>query len=358
MLAMTAQATETEDSDNSASQIWSLTTKRSLIPPIRKEFAWNCIQVTMDIDTGSPVCVIPKSIYEMYCHQWPQLQKSELQLSCYLGRLPLLGAITMPVSYEGTTVQCTLTVLDCDGPSLCGRDLLKKLTDERIQVLNVYPQPSRSSQAQEVILKLLQKNADLFTEGTGLMKGPPARLHIKTGSTPKFFKEPEAETENLTDMVLLIDQLDKPAVSHKELQALTEADAVLQEVCRDHELPKNPGAESASWYFAPGDAVYVRNYGVGDKWTPGKVKSTSGARLVTVATEDGVVRRHVDQVRKRSSGTDASRETSTPEEPPPEGQHRTTKDAPKCEADDLSESPVPEFRRSTRIRKPVERYGY
>lgn len=1045
MLAVTAQATETEDSDNSASQIWSLTTKRSLIPPIRKEFAWNGIQVTMDIDTGSPVCVIPKSIYETYCHQWPQLQKSELQLSCYLGRLPLLGAITMPVSYEGTTVQCTLTVLDCEGPSLCGRDLLKKLTDECIQVLNVYPQPSRSSQAQEVIPKLLQKNADLFTEGTGLMKGPPARLHIKTGSTPKFFKarkipfalrdkvskeldrlvsagiispvphsewatpivpvlkkdgtvricgdfkvtlnpvceveqyplpviddifanlrggkkfsildlrdaynqveldedsrklavintpkglfcynrlpfgiasapaifqrkiesvlqglpgtqaylddvliaesnnnenanleavlqrfreygiklraekcrfcessvtylghridteglhpleknvdairlaplprnvaelrsflgmvtfynkflpnlstvlaplykllekgakwvwhtkensafqkaksalcsapvltyfdpqlelllecdaspygvgatlfhringedrpigfrsrtltsaemkysqierealalvfgvtrfrdyllgreftlvtdhrpllgllrpdrqtsvmaaariqrwalllgaykyklickpgsqmlisdalsrlpqslqEPEAETENLTEMVLLIDQLDEPAVSHKELQALTEADAVLQEVCRyvtegwpsvagdsremveywkrrhelsvekgmlfwghrvviprtarekllkllheshqgastmktrarvsfwwpgldqdiqraasdckncvqalpmppernrvswpisrerwsrlhadyagpisnkmllvivdahsnwieaipvsratanatvdsmrtlfsrfglprtivtdngtpftgaefaqfvqkngiehirtppyhpqsnglaeravrtlkdglkrmpgvelstalsrilcnyrnspqasgvspselllgyrlrtrldicfsprNHELPKNPGAESASWYFAPGDAVYVRNYGVGDKWTPGKVKSTSGARLVTVATADGVVRRHVDQVRKRSSDTGASRETATPEEPPPEGQHRTTQDAPKCEADDLSESPVPELRRSTRIRKPVERYG-
>ncbi|XP_075728639.1 uncharacterized protein LOC119176573 isoform X2 [Rhipicephalus microplus] len=625
MLAVTAQATETEDSDNSASQIWSLTTKRSLIPPIRKEFAWNGIQVTMDIDTGSPVCVIPKSIYETYCHQWPQLQKSELQLSCYLGRLPLLGAITMPVSYEGTTVQCTLTILDCEGPSLCGRDLLKKLTDECIQVLNVYPQPSRSSQAQEVIPKLLQKNADLFTEGTGLMKGPPARLHIKTGSTPKFFKEPEAETENLTEMVLLIDQLDEPAVSHKELQALTEADAVLQEVCRyvtegwpsvagdsremveywkrrhelsvekgmlfwghrvviprtarekllkllheshqgastmktrarvsfwwpgldqdiqraasdckncvqalpmppernrvswpisrerwsrlhadyagpisnkmllvivdahsnwieaipvsratanatvdsmrtlfsrfglprtivtdngtpftgaefaqfvqkngiehirtppyhpqsnglaeravrtlkdglkrmpgvelstalsrilcnyrnspqasgvspselllgyrlrtrldicfsprNHELPKNPGAESASWYFAPGDAVYVRNYGVGDKWTPGKVKSTSGARLVTVATEDGVVRRHVDQVRKRSSDTGASRETATPEEPPPEGQHRTTQDAPKCEADDLSESPVPELRRSTRIRKPVERYG-
>lgn len=133
-LAVTAQTAETEDGDSSASQIWSLTTKRTLVPPIRRSFAWNGIEVIMDVDTGSPVCVIPKSIYERYCHQWPQLQRSELQLSCYLGRLPLLGVLEMPVSYQGTTVQCSLTVLDCNGPSLCGRDLLLKLADQRIQV--------------------------------------------------------------------------------------------------------------------------------------------------------------------------------------------------------------------------------
>nr|XP_050035729.1 uncharacterized protein LOC126532081 [Dermacentor andersoni] len=122
---------------------------------------------------------------------------------------------------------------------------------------------------------------------------------------------------------------------------------------RSHEKPKNPAADSASRYFAPGDAVYVRNYGIGEKWTPGKVKSTSGARLVTVATEDGVVRRHVDQIRKRSSDTDGSIEISSPEESPP-----TTLGAPKYEAQDLPERPAPDLRRSTRTRKPVERYSY
>ncbi|XP_037567421.1 uncharacterized protein LOC119447378 [Dermacentor silvarum] len=118
-------------------------------------------------------------------------------------------------------------------------------------------------------------------------------------------------------------------------------------------MPTNPAVDSATWYLAPREAVYVRNYGVGDKWTPSKVKSMSGARHVTVETEDGVVRRHVDQMRKLSANTDASREVPTAEEPP-----YMTGEALKYEADDLSESPVPELRTSTRIRKPVERYGY
>ncbi|KAK8780363.1 hypothetical protein V5799_018295 [Amblyomma americanum] len=81
------------------------------------------------------------------------------------------------------------------------------------------------------------------------------------------------------------------------IQAFRKAGLALLEECASHERPENPVADSASWYFVPGDAVYVRNYGVGEKWTPGKVKSA--ASLVTVVTEDGVVQRYVDQIRKR-----------------------------------------------------------
>ncbi|KAM7297476.1 hypothetical protein ISCGN_022627 [Ixodes scapularis] len=53
------------------------------------------------------------------------------------------------------------------------------------------------------------------------------------------------------------------------------------------------------WNFAPGDPVYFRNYGDGDNWTPGQVKSTSGSRMLTVSMPSKVVHRHADQVRRR-----------------------------------------------------------
>lgn len=111
--------------------------------------------------------------------------------------------------------------------------------------------------------------------------------------------------------------------------------------------------DNTTWSFAPGDTVYVRNYGVGDKWTPGKVKSTTGARLVTVQTDEGVVRRHTEQVRKCSTDT-----TGTPPAEPLEDPMPREERAPDSStASDGAEAP-PQLRRSARTKKPVERYGY
>ncbi|KAH6946642.1 hypothetical protein HPB50_014287 [Hyalomma asiaticum] len=66
----------------------------------------------------------------------------------------------------------------------------------------------------------------------------------------------------------------------------------------------------------------------------------SGARPVTLASEDRVVQRYVDQMRERSSDTDANRECSNPE-----GSSRTTKEVPKCEDDDIPEKLVLELHR-------------
>lgn len=63
---------------------------------------------------------------------------------------------------------------------------------------------------------------------------------------------------------------------------------------RNLSAPPTKVMDGAQWTFAPGDAVYVRNYETGDKWTPAKVKSTAGSRVVSVETDNGVVHRHTD----------------------------------------------------------------
>lgn len=116
-------------------------------------------------------------------------------------------------------------------------------------------------------------------------------------------------------------------------------------------------ADSARWNFAPGDPVYLRNYGRGDKWTPGKVRSTSGARVVSVDTENGLVHRHMDQVRRRSiEEPSTSEDLASPQispDPPVQDRESRTATAPG-----LPDHPPPELRRSTRIKKPMERYGF
>ncbi|XP_041823137.1 uncharacterized protein K02A2.6-like [Melanotaenia boesemani] len=60
--------------------------------------------------------------------------------------------------------------------------------------------------------------------------------------------------------------------------------------------------------FASGDEVYVRNYSHGPRWIPAVIDEHTGPVSYTVQTGDGrVMRRHVDQVRKRhASGSNVS----------------------------------------------------
>ncbi|XP_065287301.1 uncharacterized protein [Dermacentor albipictus] len=65
------------------------------------------------------------------------------------------------------------------------------------------------------------------------------------------------------------------------------------------------------WTLPPDSSVYIRNYGQGEKWIPGRVKSSTGARIVTVETPTAIVKRHVDQVRRRSDSSPRFPDTDT-----------------------------------------------
>ncbi|KAH6936116.1 hypothetical protein HPB50_013431 [Hyalomma asiaticum] len=71
--------------------------------------------------------------------------------------------------------------------------------------------------------------------------------------------------------------------------------------------------------LGPGDAVWARNFRDGEKWLPGTIKQLNGARIMTIQTSAGLLERHMDQFR-------------------------------------LRDSLAPVLRRSTRVKKPVQRY--
>ena len=64
---------------------------------------------------------------------------------------------------------------------------------------------------------------------------------------------------------------------------------------------------SADRHFGVNDTVYVRNYGVGQQWLPGRVVGLQGSVMYRVRLDNNhVIIRHVDQLRHRVATTDST----------------------------------------------------
>ena len=59
--------------------------------------------------------------------------------------------------------------------------------------------------------------------------------------------------------------------------------------------------------FRAGDSVWAREYGIGDKWVKGKVEGVDSTRRYSVVKDNGqILKRHVDQMRRRSRLSDVT----------------------------------------------------
>ncbi|KAL3223315.1 hypothetical protein MRX96_049839 [Rhipicephalus microplus] len=109
----------------------------NMVQPIYRTMEWDGVALRMQVDTGSP----RDNHHMAYLHQIPSplasAPKTTLQLTCFLGQLPVKGQLNISVTYGGTTLDATLVVLGCSGPDLCGRDVIKALEQHGRQVLAV-----------------------------------------------------------------------------------------------------------------------------------------------------------------------------------------------------------------------------
>nr|XP_037269330.1 uncharacterized protein LOC119161097 [Rhipicephalus microplus] len=407
--ALTLEEAVTEDDDKDETHIWTLLSARKsrLEPPIRRSFSWNGVQLTMEVDTGSPVCVISKNVFDKHREQWPALKPSQVKLSCYVGPLPVMGELQLCVQYRAVSVYCRLIVLNCSGPNLCGRDLISLLHRAGVPVLQPSAQDLLHSTPEPAgaVHNIVDDYHDVFSKDLGLIKGPPATLQLKEGAVPKFCRQFTLVTDHQPLLSLLQSDRPTPPLAAARIQRwalylggyryklqytpgkqLLNADALSRLPLRSTEADDvdSPPA-SDDWVVPIESNVYVRNYGVGEKWTPGRVQSTAGSRMVTVQTPHSVVRRHVDQVRprqvsqspspgsaslsesnmsmlpKRSPGPSTTSSTVLPPEAlttasPHDHPVPTMPQAGPTQAATPSAEPV--LRRSTRQRKPVQRFHF
>ena len=53
--------------------------------------------------------------------------------------------------------------------------------------------------------------------------------------------------------------------------------------------------------FKEGDEVWIRYFSIGNKWIPGAILCRTGPISYKVMTEKGIVKKHVDHLRKKES---------------------------------------------------------
>ncbi|XP_037566419.2 uncharacterized protein LOC119446133 [Dermacentor silvarum] len=260
-----------------------------------------------------------------------------------------MGELRVPVSYNGVSFDCPLIILDCTGPSLCGRDLIAQISKSRMPIFNLRAQPdTHSGTTTSAVEDILAEFQDVFQPEVGVIDGPPVRLLLKKGATPKFYHQPL--------LGLLKSDRPTPPLAAARIQRWA-----LYLGGFYYRLQYCPGSTKTDEWTVPADvAVHVRNYGQGDKWTPGRTASVSGARMVTIDTPEGPVRRHVDQVRSAQSSPGqcepipenkeetepSTKQVVSPVRPPVQG---PTQDTPPADAGEVP------LRRSKRQRKPPQR---
>ena len=141
--------------------------------------------VVMEVDTGATFSIMS---YSTFRSTWPRdrtedLKEAKARLRTYTGeKITVKGSLDVKVSYENQKAELTLTIVDGAGPTLLGRDWLRHLRLNR-STLNHIRNKDRSE-----LQTLLNTHSALFAEGLGQIRGTMARLYLKEGGRPRFYR--------------------------------------------------------------------------------------------------------------------------------------------------------------------------
>ena len=146
------------------------------------------IRLPMQIDTGAAVSVISELTYNRLwsAAKRPTLQHTSVQLRTYSSeKLPACGQFQVLISCRGQEARLRLVVVAGKGPTLMGRDWLKRLDVQWQNSVGVHH--LSNSPVSGGLNAVLDRHVDLFKEELGLVKGVKASLAIDKTATPRFF---------------------------------------------------------------------------------------------------------------------------------------------------------------------------
>ena len=171
-----------QDNDDDESDVLPMYSAYHIVnakePPVEVSVEINSKPLQFEVDTGCPVTLISEeTLSNVYEGKVPQLKKSVLRLKSYTGQqLKTLGMVETEIQYQNHTQVVPLTVVEGNGPSLLGRDLIREFSVMKISQRNL------------TLQDVLSKHEEVFKKGLGTLKGAKAKSHVPEGATPRFFK--------------------------------------------------------------------------------------------------------------------------------------------------------------------------
>lgn len=144
--------------------------------------------VTMQVDTGASVSIVPEKMYRQY---WPNvpLERCSLRLKTYGGStLAVAGKLTVHVEHDGQTETLPLIVVrtekNCD-TLLLGRNWLEALKLNWASVCNINFDKANTHDRSAA---LIEKFSEVFNQSLGLIADTSVKLVLKDSCTPVFCK--------------------------------------------------------------------------------------------------------------------------------------------------------------------------
>ncbi|XP_039511288.1 uncharacterized protein K02A2.6-like [Pimephales promelas] len=179
-----SESGENVTSDEDVFTMYNLTEpKLTKIDPITAQLKINENIVEFEVDTGCSVTILAKAEYDKLGTRGTQeLHDCSMTLKTYTGeKVPTLGVASVTVRYQDHVKQLPVVVVTGPGPNLLGRAWIKELGINFVSI-------NKMEQQELTLQYVLRQNEDVFKEELGSWRGPPAKIYITEGVSPKFYK--------------------------------------------------------------------------------------------------------------------------------------------------------------------------
>ena len=93
--------------------------------------------------------------------------------------IEIVGAIDVEVEFKGQLEQLCLHVVKGDGPTLLGRDWLRKIKLDWKEMHSIHASPPD-------LESILARHSAVFKDERGTLRGTSAKMHIDPQTTPRF----------------------------------------------------------------------------------------------------------------------------------------------------------------------------
>ena len=203
-------ASQTETQDTSYN-LFHVEGKRSRADPINVTVNVNGENIAMEIDTGAHYSLISESTYhKTWSDTKPPLEPVSIPLQTYTGeKLTVLGSIKLSVKYAYKDQQqdLSLLVIAGSGPSLIGRDWMRRIQFDW-KSFGLFKVHAMQSKLDDV----LNKHPDIFKDELGLIKSTTAKIHIDSQSQPRFCNPRPVPYALRTKVEQELDRLEKSGI--------------------------------------------------------------------------------------------------------------------------------------------------
>ena len=186
--------------------------RKSSHPPIAVHLLMNEMPLSMEVDTGAHVSLIPQAIWAKSWSHVP-LKPCITKLCTFSGSpISVVGEAEVAISYGHQSARLNVVIVKEGKIALFGRNWLNKISLDWHSILAVH----KCSESQSV--SVLDEFPSLFEDGLGKVEGKEANIQLSEGAIPKCMSARLLPYAMKAKVEVELDRLIDEAMSQSNIQ--------------------------------------------------------------------------------------------------------------------------------------------